>query len=130
MTLLPLSLFLCLALHTSALAGGGVTCASKDGRAEISIGLGRLPIYAPTSASARLDSKRWASVPQDGELELGASQGMIEENSFSADFVGSDIMKIIISLRIDLSEEEKEGGSPGTLTFEDAVVHRVICQFE
>ncbi len=111
-------------------AGGGISCYSKDGRAEISIALGRQPIYAPMNASARLDKKRWAGIPQDGETQLGDSQGLIEPNRFSADFVGDDILKIIISLRVDLSKEGSEDVAPGTLTFEDGIPHKVFCQFE
>lgn len=125
-----LALIACVAPLSAPRAGGGVSCASKDGRAEISIGLGRLPIYAPTSASARLGNKRWVGVPQHGENELGESQGLIEADKFSADFVGPDIMKIIISLRINLSGDDKEGSYPGTLTFEDGVAHKVFCEFE
>ncbi len=115
---------------TPAHAGGGISCFSKDGRAEISIALGRQPIYAPMNASARLDKKRWAGTPQDGESQLGDSQGLIEPGRFSADFVGDDIMKIIISLRVDLSKQEADDGTPGTLTFEDGVPRKVFCQFE
>ncbi|MEM8650055.1 MAG: hypothetical protein AAGF54_05950, partial [Pseudomonadota bacterium] len=67
-----------------AFAAGGVGCISKAGDAEISINMGRVPIYAPSFAMARLGDKTWVSNPQSGELELGASQGLIEKDRFSA----------------------------------------------
>ncbi|MEM8652244.1 MAG: hypothetical protein AAGF54_17055, partial [Pseudomonadota bacterium] len=70
------------------------------------------------------------SNPQSGELELGASQGLIEKDRFSADFADVDATRIIISLRIDLTVEEEEDGFPGTLTFEDGIPREVLCQFE
>ncbi|MCP5076252.1 MAG: hypothetical protein GY947_23520 [Rhodobacteraceae bacterium] len=113
-----------------ATAAGGVSCASKDGKAEISINLTRQPIYTPTFASARLGDKHWVSTPQHGETELGPSQGMIEAGRLSADFADKDVSKIIISLRVDTSAEDDDGGVPGTLTFEDGVARKVFCEFE
>ena len=117
--------------HTSeANAAGGVGCVSKAGDAEISINMGRVPIYAPSFASARLGEKIWVTNPQSGELELGSSQGLIEEDRFSADFTDENVTKIIISLRVDFTAEEEEDGVPGTLTFEDGIPRKVLCQFE
>ncbi len=128
--LIGLALLVVQAGITSALAAGGISCASKDGKAEISINLTRQPIYVPTFASARLGDKHWVSTPQNGETELGPSQGLIEEDKFSADFADNDIAKIIISLRVDTSDDADVGGAPGTLTFEDGVAHKVLCEFE
>ncbi len=125
-----MSLAFTLCYAPSARAAGGISCATKDGTAEISINLTRQPIYAPSFASARLGKKNWVSAPQHGETVLGPSQGMIEAGKFSADFADKDITKIIISLRVDTSAEEDEDGVPGTLTFEDGVPRKVFCQFE
>lgn len=114
----------------AALAGGGISCASKNGKAEISISLTRQPIYAPSFATARLGDKQWVSAPQHGETELGPSQGLFEADKFSADFADKDVTKVIISLRVNLSAPEGEDGAPGTLTFEDGVPRKVFCQFE
>lgn len=112
-------------------AGGGISCASKDGMAEIGISLmGRSPTYAPTYASARLGDKRWSSSPQDGEIELGESQGTIGKNTLAANFADADTTKIIISLQVDYSSEEHEDGFPGTLMFEDGVSRQVFCSLE
>lgn len=120
-----------IALTTSAaLSAGGITCASKDGQAELSINMARLPIYAPSAATARLGDKRWASVPQFGESELGPSQGLIEEDSFSADFADKDSAKIIISLRVPSLAAGTDDGVPATLTFEDSTPRAALCQFE
>ena len=117
--------------HTAqANAAGGVGCYSKAGDAEISINMGRVPIYSPSFAMARLGDKTWVSNPQSGEFELGASQGLIEKDRFSADFADVDATSIIISSRIDLTAEEEDGGVPGILTFEDGIPRKVFCQFE
>lgn len=125
------SFLLILGMTTNmSLAAGGITCASKDGRAELSVSMARLPIYTPSAITARLGKTRWASVPQFGETELGSSQGMIEQDKFSADFADKDISKIIISLRVPSLAAGEEDGVPATLTFEDGVPRAVICQFE
>ncbi len=113
-----------------AFPAGGVTCASKDGQAELAVSMARLPIYAPSAATARLGEKRWASVPQFGEAELGSSQGMIEQDRFSVDFADKDMAKIIISLRVPSLAAGGDDGVPATLTFEDGVSRAALCQFE
>ena len=114
----------------AALSAGGITCASKDGQAELSINMARLPIYAPSAATAKLGDKRWASVPQFGEAELGSSQGLIEEDRFSADFADKDNAKIIISLRVPSLAAGTDDNVPATLTFEGGISRDVLCQFE
>ena len=113
-----------------ALAAGGVGCSSSNGLAEISISTSRLPIYAASSASARLADKIWMSNPQNGETELGPSQGFMEPDRFAADFTDAEVNKIIISLRINTSAKETENGYPGTLTFEDGIQRKIYCLFE
>ncbi|MEM1198157.1 MAG: hypothetical protein AAGI06_02500 [Pseudomonadota bacterium] len=113
-----------------ALSAGGIMCESKDGKVELSINFARLPIYAPSAATARLGEQRWASVPKFGETELGSSQGMIEQDRFSADFADKDTSKIIISLRVPSLAAGEDDGVPATLTFEDGVARAVLCQFE
>ena len=114
-----------------AQAGGGISCASKDGLAEIGISLmGRSQTYAPIFASARLGDTRWSSSPQDGEMELGESVGAISEIALTADFADVNSTTTIISLRVDYSSEEHEDGFPGTLTFEDGVARKVFCSLE
>ena len=126
-----LALFCTLSLITTpANASGGVFCASKDGIAEISINMGRVPIYAPTFAAARLGKKQWSSMPQPGDIELGSSQGLIRKDTLSVDFADANIEKIIITLEVNYSGEEFENGYPGTLIFEDGIKHNVFCEFE
>ncbi|NNF77936.1 MAG: hypothetical protein HKN05_07885 [Rhizobiales bacterium] len=49
---------------------------------------------------------------------------------FSADFTDKDFIKIIISLRVDTSENKDAAAAPGTLTFEDGIAPKVFCEFE
>jgi len=111
-------------------ATGGVSCRTDDGRAEISIGLHRIIIYSPMSAYARLDTKKWKSVPVDGEVELGSSQGILSETKLQVEFADSDALKIIIRLNVNLTGKETENGYPGTLIFQDGVKRVVFCLFE
>ena len=111
-------------------ASGGVSCSSPDGTADIHIGMGRVPIYAPFSAVAQLNDKVWMSVPIDGEMELGESQGLMRDDKLSVDFTDPQALKIIISLDVDYSGEEFDEGFPGKLTFEDKIQRDVFCLFE
>lgn len=111
-------------------ASGGVSCTSPDGKADIYIGMGRVPIYAPFSAVAQLNDMVWMSVPVDGELELGESQGLMRDDKLSVDFTDPQALKIIISLDVDYSGEELDEGFPGILTFEDKIPRDVFCLFE
>jgi hypothetical protein len=115
----------------AAHATGGVHCMSKDEQAEISIGMGHVPIYTPFNAYAKYGDKEWSSTPQDGEMQMGDSQGLIEGEKLSVDFADEQVMDIIISLRIDTSgDEDDDDGYEGILTFEDNVPHKVYCLFE
>lgn len=124
--------FSCLSLlmPSPAIATGGVSCTAPDGTADIHIGMGRVPIYAPFSAVAQLYDKVWMSVPVDGELELGESQGLMRNDKLSVDFTDPQALKIIISLDVDYSGEERDDGFPGKLTFEDGIPRDVFCLFE
>jgi len=115
---------------TAAHASGGVFCHSTDGIANISIGLGRVPIYAPLNASATLGNTNWSTAPQSGEILLGGSQGLIENNTLAADFTDEDVERIIISLRVDYSGKEGQEGFSGKLIFAGTETHDVVCQFE
>lgn len=113
-----------------AFATGGVHCISEDEKVEISIGMGRVPIFAPLNADVHYGKRHWSSRDDIGAEPLGGSQGMLEEERFSADFTDENVEKIIISLRVDMTEESSEGDLSGTLTFEDKIIHQVKCQFE
>ena len=112
-------------------ATGGVYCLSKDKQAEISIGMGHVPIYTPLNAYAKYGDKEWSSTPQDGEIQMGASQGLVESERLSVDFADEQVMEVIISLRVDASgQEDSDDGYEGILTFEDNVPNKVYCMFE
>ncbi len=118
-------------LPNLAHATGGVYCMSKDEQAQISIGMGHVPIYTPINSYAKYGDKEWSSTPRDGEMQMGDSQGMVEGEKLSVDFADEQIMEIIISLRVDASgQEDNEDGYEGILTFEDNVPHKVYCLFE
>lgn len=120
----------CAVSTTPSGATGGVHCSSKNNEVELSIALGRLPIYAPLGAMVKYGDKHWSSNPQDSEAELGNSQGMFLDNKLFADFTDSNIEKIIVSLRVDYSGDHGEDGYAGTLEFEDGIVHNVNCLME
>ena len=93
--------------------------------------MGHVPIYTPFNAYAKYGDKEWSSTPQDGEMQMGDSQGLIEGKELSVDFVDEQVMDIIISLRVETSgEEDDDDGYEGILTFEDNVPHKVNCLFE
>lgn len=125
-------MLLSLGLAAPASATGGVYCISKDKQVEISVGMGRVVIYAPINAYLKYGEQEWVFDPQHGEKEIGGSQGMWGDDELSIDLADGDILKIIASLRVDYSddEEDDEGEYPGTLTFEDGIEHSVFCSFE
>lgn len=118
-------------LVSVASAAGGIYCQSKDKGAEISIGMGRVPIYVPFNAWVRHGEKIWMDTPQEGETQLGSSQGLMRENTLTVDFVDDQASDIIISLYVDYSgEEDDEDGYKGTLSFLTGESYTVYCLFE
>ncbi len=111
-------------------ASGGVYCMSKDEQVDVSIGMGRVPIYTPLNAYAKYGDKEWSSAPQDGETQIGDSQGMIEGEKLSVDFADEQVSKIIISLRVNTSGQGNDDGYEGVVMFEDKILHKVYCLVE
>lgn len=122
--------FACALIADSAYASGGVSCYSSDGKANISVGMGRVPVYSPTNVSAEFGKKHWSGNAQKGDIQLGGTQGMLEEHRLAIDFADENTERIIISLRVDLTAEEGEEGVPGVLTSHGLATIKVDCQFE
>lgn len=126
-----LSKCMLLLLPTFAFATGGVHCETKDQHASISIGMGRVPIYAPLNAWVSHGDKVWMDVPREDEIELGLSQGLIKNDTLTVDFVDVQASDIIISLFVDYSgDDEGEDGYKGTLSFITGESYTVYCLFE
>ena len=114
----------------AAFATGGIHCESKDGQAALSVGLSRLPIYAPLKVKAQFGERIWSNRPEKGEIQLGESQGFVDGEQVLIDFTDAEILQIIISLRIGPTDVETDEGTTGTLKFIGQKPVRVLCEFE
>ena len=117
-------------MPSAAFATGGIHCESKDGNAALSVGLSRLPIYAPLKAKAQFGKRIWSNRPEKGEIQLGESQGFVDGDQVLIDFTDAEILQIIISLRVGPTDVETDGRTTGTLKFLDHKPIPVLCEFE
>ena len=117
-------------LSTPGHATGGVWCSTPDKKTTISVGLGRVPIYAPFNAIIESGDKYWMTEPKDDAIALGGTQGMIEKDRLAMDFTDHDVTEIIISLRVSYADEDGEGYYSGKLTIKGHPTYDVKCEFE
>ncbi len=82
-------------------------------------------------ATAQLGDKKWSTDPKAGELEMRYGQGLINDKQVAADFTDENFNRIVISSRIDLTNDENpEGPYSGIADFVGIQKIPVLCEIE